>query len=663
MKKLFSYFYFIFFMLLFTTKTVHAYIDPSVMTYAIQAVAGVAIGLGAFFGIYWRKFKRFVEKKLAISLRDKKGESDDLYIYDETVDDEPVTPSKVIIDDMGESGKQTAEKKEKFSERFLPSIILTLALAFMLVIYAPLELYFTNEFEFWYDFPILFPCLIVYFIIFVFAGIIAFAVSNLLYDRFHDIVFAAVLDLYICSYIQGNYLVKNLPPMDGSAIVWSQYINDMIQSFILWIIVTVIIVLAARFVHTKGIRKIALAMSVLISAMLTVSLFIVSAKSTTGLSSKSLPVLTNKNIFTMSSNKNLVVFVVDAMDGAKTSELFEKNPEYTSIFSDFTYYDNMLGAYPYTRHGVPFLLNGQWHHNEMPYYDFEAEAMQRSPILNYMRDEGYQMGFYEDYYYDNSDYVNLFDNTENSNGKVSSRKMFGIYQAELVWFRYAPFFMKMIPNISDEKLLKVRNTETDYPAYSEYNTDFLHLLEDQDVTIVDSGCFRFIHIEGAHSPFRYDKDVNVIPEEEGSYDLNMQCAFTLIQMYLNKLKESGVYDNTAIVITADHGYHWRGAYNGDVAIRRTNPAFWVKGINESHEEMYRDSAPVSFDDVQQVYLRLMDGKNSSSVFDWKEGDERIRKFIWYQTTKDNHMVEYEQHGWADNIETLIPTGNVYDIAN
>ena len=44
-------------MLLFG-QTGEAYIDPSVMTYVIQAVAGVVIAIGAVVGIYWRKAKR-----------------------------------------------------------------------------------------------------------------------------------------------------------------------------------------------------------------------------------------------------------------------------------------------------------------------------------------------------------------------------------------------------------------------------------------------------------------------------------------------------------------------------------------------------------------------------------------------------------------------------
>ena len=42
------------------------YIDPSVVTYLIQAVAGVVIAVGAAVGIYFRKAKKKVNVKLGI---------------------------------------------------------------------------------------------------------------------------------------------------------------------------------------------------------------------------------------------------------------------------------------------------------------------------------------------------------------------------------------------------------------------------------------------------------------------------------------------------------------------------------------------------------------------------------------------------------------------
>ncbi len=57
------------------------YIDPSVMTYAIQAIAGIVIAIGAFFGIYFRKAKKKINNKLGIDEnRNKEVESDEIVV-------------------------------------------------------------------------------------------------------------------------------------------------------------------------------------------------------------------------------------------------------------------------------------------------------------------------------------------------------------------------------------------------------------------------------------------------------------------------------------------------------------------------------------------------------------------------------------------------------
>lgn len=71
-------------MLLFGANAM-AYIDPSVMTYLIQAIAGVVIAVGAVVGIYWRKAKKKVNEKLGIDEnRNKEVESDDIIVEAET---------------------------------------------------------------------------------------------------------------------------------------------------------------------------------------------------------------------------------------------------------------------------------------------------------------------------------------------------------------------------------------------------------------------------------------------------------------------------------------------------------------------------------------------------------------------------------------------------
>ena len=68
-------------MLILLYLNVAGYIDQSVMTYAIQAIAGVIIAVGAFLGIYLRKAKKKLNNKLGIDEnRNKEVETDDIVI-------------------------------------------------------------------------------------------------------------------------------------------------------------------------------------------------------------------------------------------------------------------------------------------------------------------------------------------------------------------------------------------------------------------------------------------------------------------------------------------------------------------------------------------------------------------------------------------------------
>ena len=79
--KLFGIVYFAFAGMLLFGANAMAYIDPSVMTYLIQAIAGVVIAVGAVVGIYWRKAKKKVNEKLGIDEnRNKEVKSEDIIV-------------------------------------------------------------------------------------------------------------------------------------------------------------------------------------------------------------------------------------------------------------------------------------------------------------------------------------------------------------------------------------------------------------------------------------------------------------------------------------------------------------------------------------------------------------------------------------------------------
>lgn len=64
---------------------VFAYVDPSVMSYAVQAVAGVVIACSVVFGVVWRKVKRNAQKALHIDENAGKEVEAELQITDDTV--------------------------------------------------------------------------------------------------------------------------------------------------------------------------------------------------------------------------------------------------------------------------------------------------------------------------------------------------------------------------------------------------------------------------------------------------------------------------------------------------------------------------------------------------------------------------------------------------
>ena len=73
-----------------------AYVDPSVMTYTIQAVAGAIIALGAVIGVTWRIMKKKTQKVLKIDENSKKEMEEDVQMIEDNAAqaDSESNPSK-----------------------------------------------------------------------------------------------------------------------------------------------------------------------------------------------------------------------------------------------------------------------------------------------------------------------------------------------------------------------------------------------------------------------------------------------------------------------------------------------------------------------------------------------------------------------------------------
>jgi hypothetical protein len=543
-----------------------------------------------------------------------------------------------------------------FLEEARPAIALTFALSFLLGLYAPLELYFTNKSEFHFDALTLLPVLLVLFLLIALAGTVIFSLCRAISRKLYDGALMLAMLAYLCTYVQGMFLVSSLPPLDGTKIEWSEYTTQNVISVVLWVVVAVLIFLLAKKLRRKTLHTVFTGLSMFFSAILIVTIVTVCIQ-TDGLQPKAEVGVTKKDEFTLSTQQNFIILVLDAVDSGTFQELLETDdPEFADILEDFTYYPNTVSAYPLTKPSIPFILTGQWFENTEPFEDYATKAMDTSPLLSTLRSENYRMGVYEEELTYDSDNIFDFENVQGVQSRFSSRKQMLWAQIKLVWFKYAPFPLKRVVHIDVDAINRLTVTDAGFDFFTADNVDFYEDAQNQEIVTTEDKCFRFIHIEGAHVPYRYNKNVERISEEDGTYPQNVECSMTIVKTYLERLKESGVYDNSVILVMADHGY----GYNVDVpVVGRLNPLLAVKGLDE-HHDLEISEAPISYEDLQEAYQRLLDGKKSGEIFDAQEGDKRDRRCLLYKYLDDDHMLEYEQHGNAADITTLVPTGRAYN---
>ena len=65
------------------TAPAFAYVDPSVTTFAFQAIAAVVVAAGAVIGVMWRKAKKKAQQVLNIDENAGKTVEDDLVVFNE----------------------------------------------------------------------------------------------------------------------------------------------------------------------------------------------------------------------------------------------------------------------------------------------------------------------------------------------------------------------------------------------------------------------------------------------------------------------------------------------------------------------------------------------------------------------------------------------------
>lgn len=541
--------------------------------------------------------------------------------------------------------------------RKIQIVLFSMGLAFFYAINNPLELYFANIDEFWFDLKTLFPIIVVsfglFFLFISFTNLLIFRFLN----RFYLLFMLIQVSMFFAIYIQGNFFTAFLPPMDGSVIEWKEYsIHNLffIASLMALVGIATLIIVNKKnssfdfFYWSVG--------AVNLMLLLTIITFGVTNDA---FQSKTKLTCTKENEFTFSSDTNFVILLLDAVDGKNFYKLISDNKNYQDTFCDFTFFRDTIGAYSFTSRSIPFILSGEWYENEQKFSTYMINAMNESPLLEQLENEGFEINIYDKglALTDDIDYERITNFKPIYNTYSSFTVMLKDYLL-MGGIKFAPYFLKYeaynaITEFDEIKL----NVSQDSKGFSDNNSEFYSDVQQEDITVSEAKQFKFIHVVGGHVPFVYDEYMNKV--EESTYEQQLKGCVLLVDTYLKKMKEGGVYDNSVIIVMSDHGFGGESDYNPDRIMNiRQNPILLIKGKEEKHEYKVSE-APISFEYLQDIYSLLLQNEQTLTIEEKYNNNINPRRYLFYEYLEDGYMEEYVQEGPVWMKDTIHKTGNVF----
>ena len=537
-------------------------------------------------------------------------------------------------------------------DRFLCSALLFIG--FVTCVYAPYELYILNRDEFWFLFSVFWYIPVIVFITMFSAG---YLIGVLLPTGLRRYYSAFLFAIGLCIYVQGNFLNIDVGIMNGAHIYWENYRLTMIIHLFVWVFIVAFVMIITK-VKSFLVTKVGTYLSLGITAMLLLTLLFLFIQHRDQLfqPNREIAFLTEDGEYEMgSADGNIVFFVLDMFDDDYFKELLARESETLDCLDGFTYFANNTGSHSTTVNSMTEILTGKRFRNQMSLSEFANSFDDETLYLDELENIGYDLYFYPQEvidliptrYYD--DICNLDYGTQ----KIGNKLHFTLDVYQLVMCKYFPDIIKPYVWTDGTDFDKWERYGRDQKPSSMKNIVFWNG-ENSNPNVLDGNNdreFKFIYLEGTHYPYRVDAYLNEI---EDSYDDPIATAEGCMRMvgkYIDRLKSAGLYDNTSIVITADHGVYW----GADL----TCPVFLVKPAH-SRGQLVIDNAPVSQVDIPATVLQLAGDGNYEeyglSAFDVPENSYRERFFYEHFLSEESsdigtwRMVEY----------SIDPAGNSFD---
>ncbi len=552
------------------------------------------------------------------------------------------------------------EDKRKFSVRLITAICAAAAFVFTFFVFGPFELYISNMSFFAFSCKYLVPPVVI-------AGsILAVAITGiliLLKGKIFNYAVSVVFSVTLAGYIQGNFLNIDHGTLDGSEIVWQNFKIPAMLNLLFWAVI-IVIPIALQFFSRKIWKSAVRIVSViLIGAQTTALISLLATVKFTNVSDDGF--LTKDSIYEVAPEKNVIFFLLDRFDKRYADIQFQKYPELKELFDGFTYYENFTGSYSRTCPSVTYFLTGVKCDYTIPMHDYFKKAWSEGTFLSDIKNAGFETKIYSEvtYIMEKSEYgkeevSNIGSPTHSADPMKILSAMYGLSA-----YRYAPEMMKPYYHIYTGDIsygFIYGGAESRNNIYSTDDILFRKEMDEKGVSVKEDshGSFIFYHLLGAHDPFRMDENCQPMQgmeySETGRHKQirgNLDTIFT----YIEELKKLGVYDDTTIIISADHA---RTGYMTELDGERVLALFvkpagadCSKPMKRSHKQITQDNLRASI----VSYFGLDSSAYGRTIEDIGE-DEEVVRYFWMngsnelKTKRDVNLITYKITGDANNFD-------------
>ena len=479
------------------------------------------------------------------------------------------------------------------------AVSISFAIAFLYFILGPIEIYYSNFDEFCFTIKDFLPE-------FILVSIFTVIISTLILVLFNGKVFKAIctviFSLLICSYIQ--YILLNNGLMNPDGELKTADAVGMFAMITLFVLIAIIIVICILSILLKdNWRKMVIYVSFILTVMQVMA--IVSLVVSNTHRNKDTYWLSGKEELNVAKNENIIVLMPDSFCRDVLEEVLEEYPDAVDSFNDFTYYNNVDSIYQRTNKSMIHMFTGEEYDESVDRYEWTKRSFEKErpkKFFGALKDKDYNVNLYtKDIHYEGliQDY---FDNVEEVKVHVMHGYLFKTL-LNMSTYRYVPYVFKAKFYVSMLELDAIYKYEGTAPYWK--NSDINSALFEKGISIdenVKNGLF-ISHFLGVHGPLSNDENGNETGENEVPEVKTYRGVLKVLENYISKLKETGKYDDSTIIIMGDHG------------LDGPDPVLFVKHKGETHDKMVVNSMETTFDDFIPTIINEIGG-------DYKEFGER-----------------------------------------